>query len=396
MKFLFILILCLSWLFEFFLWRIRKRQLHRPFPEDLPDYFDSQTKDLSVSYQEKTGDLRLIHVSVNHVLLLAIMGFDLVFHLVQIFSRWGFQEEAANVLAAFLLAIPFFVNGTVKSAKQVFSVNEKHGMNRTTPRKFLLDVLRSGFFLFLLLGVSTYFIIEGSSQGASLVSLLYFISLVINQRLAFKMTPLPDSGLKTRILQFCEDQHLRFRKILVLNASQRSGQVNALFQGFGRWSRIVLFDTLIEKLPEDEVMAIFAHEVGHAKNRDQRKLILPIILLTIISTILYVSVSKSMSVARAFGFPEPNPVLSFVLMFSLWTPFWIALSILRNPRSRRGEIRADQFAAKEMGKAVTIDALIAITRTNLGVQNPHPVDEFLFSTHPPLHQRIQGINKVPD
>ena len=180
-----------------------------------------------------------------------------------------------------------------------------------------------------------------------------------------------------------------------MDASKRSSKSNAFFTGFGRFRRIVLFDTLIKKHTVDELVSVLAHEMGHYK----KKHILKSILLSIITTglmffILSLFINNE-GLFSAFKMAHTSIYASLFFFAFLYTPINLVISIFSKILSRKHEYEADLYASTTYGKSESmISALKKLTVDNLSNLTPHPLNVFLNYSHPPVLERIQAMRKM--
>ena len=208
-----------------------------------------------------------------------------------------------------------------------------------------------------------------------------------------KLTPLDEGPLKDRLLLLAERTGFGMSAIQVMDGSRRSGHSNAFFTGFGKFRRIVLFDTLIEQLNEREVEAVLAHEIGHFKKRHVL-LMMGIGLAGMLVQLWIVAwVAKQTWFFSAFGFDQASMPIAFMIFFLILgtVTFWI--SPLSHLLSRQFEYQADAYAAQATGdrKALT-DALRKISLENLSNPVPHPLYSFVYYSHPTLLEREQALS----
>ena len=180
-----------------------------------------------------------------------------------------------------------------------------------------------------------------------------------------------------------------------MDASKRSTKSNAFFTGFGKYRRIVLFDTLIKKHTVDELVSILAHEMGHYK----KKHILKSIIISIITTglmffILSLFINNE-GLFQAFKMENTSIYASLFFFAFLYSPINMFISILSNMLSRKHEYEADKYTSETYGKSESmISALKKLTVDNLSNLTPHPLKVFLSYSHPPVLERIQSLRKM--
>jgi STE24 endopeptidase len=224
---------------------------------------------------------------------------------------------------------------------------------------------------------------------------LLFLAPVIIFPLFNKFYPLEDGELKTAIEDYARSQHFKMRGIFKMDASKRSTKSNAFFAGFGRFRRIVLFDTLIDRHTVDELVSVLAHEMGHYK----RKHILKSILISVMTTGLVFFVLSlfinNKGLFSAFKMQHTSIYASLFFFAFLYSPINLAISIFSNILSRRHEYEADAYAVSTYRKPESmISALKKLTVDNLSNLTPHPLKVFLSYRHPPVLERIRAIRNL--
>jgi STE24 endopeptidase len=203
--------------------------------------------------------------------------------------------------------------------------------------------------------------------------------------------------LRERLLHLAERTGFHSRSIQVMDGSKRSRHSNAFFTGFGRFRKIVLFDTLISQLEEPELEAVLAHEIGHYKLRHIPKMLIGSATGLLVAFFLVAKLAELPWFYRAFGF-EAGSIAPAFLLFSLLSgifTFW--LSPLFNWISRRFEFQADRYAAKVMTEANSlIAALRKLNEKNLSNLTPHPAYSTFYYSHPTLLEREQSLQIQSD
>ncbi len=286
-----------------------------------------------------------------------------------------------------------------------FRLEERFGFNTTTLGTWIIDRIK-GLVLASVLGLPLLALIlklvdwMGSSWWIWAWAVLFgfqililFLAPVLIMPLFNKFTPLPEGSLRDRLLQLGERTGFNARTIQVMDGSKRSRHANAFFTGFGRFRKIVLFDTLIAQLTEAELEAVLAHEIGHHRRRHipQRLVWAGVSSLAGFALIGWLAAAPWFK--TAFGFPAESGVAPALLLFALISPavlFWS--SPLGNLWSRRHEFEADRYAREAVGGAAPlIGALRKLSEKNLSNLNPHPWYSFFHYSHPTLVEREQAL-----
>jgi STE24 endopeptidase len=224
---------------------------------------------------------------------------------------------------------------------------------------------------------------------------LVFVAPVVILPLFNKFYPLGDGELKTAIENYAKSQDFKMKGVFKMDASKRSTKSNAFFTSFGRFRRIVLFDTLIKRHTLDELVSVLAHETGHYK----KKHILKSILMSIITTgLLFFLLSlfiNNEGLFSAFKMQNISIYASLFFFAFLYAPINMVLSIFSNILSRKHEYEADAYAVSTYGKPESmISGLKKLTADNLSNLTPHPLKVFLSYSHPPVLERIRAIRRM--
>ncbi|MDR2178707.1 MAG: M48 family metallopeptidase [Synergistaceae bacterium] len=303
------------------------------------------------------------------------------------------------IFVAWLIQIPFDCYDT-------FVIEQKYGFNKTTPRTFVTDKLKTLALTFVLTGILltiVFVVYEYTGKrfwllawaGVSVVSLIiaFFYSEWIVP-LFNKQTPLEEGELRSAIEAFAEKASFPLHNIYIIDGSKRSTKSNAYFTGFGKKKRIVLFDTLIDDLSTEEIVAVLAHEVGHYKMKHIFYMI-PIPLASTAFMLWALSVFlDNPALARALGGTVPSFHLGMAAFSLLYSPLSDLLDLAVNYLSRKHEYQADTFAAGYgLGDAL-IESLKKISSKSLVNLTPHPIVVFCDYSHPTLLQRIHHIQKT--
>jgi STE24 endopeptidase len=300
------------------------------------------------------------------------------------------------MLAAGLLNLPFSVYDT-------FVIEKKFGFNLTTPGTFVLDLIKSlilgavigGGLMALIIWIygktgSWFWILTwGVVTLFSLFMAMFYSNLIVP--LFNKQTPLPEGELRTAIHEFAQKVGFKLDNIFIINGSKRSSKGNAYFSGLGPKKRIVLYDTLINELTVNELVAVLAHEIGHYKKKHVLVALIIGVIQTGVLLFLFSVFVKSPSLSRALGVAEPNFHIGMVAFGILYSPVSLVTGLFVSKMSRRNEFKADQFAAENFDPAALASALKKLSVQNLSNMTPHPLYVFFHYSHPPLLQRLEKL-----
>ena len=330
------------------------------------------------------------------------------FNLLDIFIRgYGFNPIATGVLYIGTLLLMQSCIDLPFSIYKTFVIEEKFGFNKTTPKVFVADIIKSLCLALLigtpLLGTILWFFEKTGPMawlwawgGITAVSLLLqYVAPTWIMPLFNKFVPLEEGELKSAIMQYASKVCFPLTGIFVLDGSKRSSRANAFFTGFGKRKRIALFDTLIESHPLPELVAVLAHEIGHFK---KKHIIINMILSLSNLGVLFYLLSLFMNDRLLFDafYMTDISVYGCLIFFSLlYSPVVWILSIVILALSRKHEFEADFFAVTTYEEGVTLaDALKKLSRNNLSNLTPHPLYVFLNYSHPPVMQRILRIREI--
>jgi STE24 endopeptidase len=284
-----------------------------------------------------------------------------------------------------------------------FVLEERYGFNRTTVRTYILDKIK-GWLIMALLGggilalITWVYMLTGKWFWLIALGLVTLVSLFLNMfysnlivPLFNKQTPLEEGSLRAKIQDFAREAGFKLDNIFVMDGSKRSSKANAYFSGLGPKKRIVLFDTLIEDLEEEEIVSVLAHEVGHYKHRHMATGFVIGTLQTALMFYLFSIFVGVDSFAVALGGSEASFHLGLLAFAVLYSPISLLTGLGTNALSRFNEFQADRFAREKYNADSLISSLKKLSKTNLSNLTPHPVYVFFHYSHPPLLQRIRSL-----
>jgi STE24 endopeptidase len=303
-------------------------------------------------------------------------------------------------LAATILRIPFEIYST-------FVIEEKYGFNRTTIQIFISDLFKQIIVISIIGSMALAAVIWLFEEFGPHAWLYCWISLVFYQLIICyiapnwimplfnKFSPLPEGTLKEALNAYAKEQNFALQGIYTMDGSKRSTKANAFFTGFGRYRRVILFDTLIENYSVEELVTILAHEIGHYKKRHTIKLIALSIFNTGLMLYLFSWFLNNPQLFKAFGMENISSYASLLFFSFLYMPVQTILLIMHNAISRHFEYEADHYAATTYHKPdMMISALKKLTVDNLSNLTPHPWKVAVSYTHPTVIQRIKVLQQI--
>ena len=383
------------------------RYLRTDLPEEFSGYYDREKYRKSQEYLKENTRFGFVTDSITTPVTIGFIlfgGFNLIdqfarsFHLSAILT--GLIFAGILVFASQILSIPFSIYRT-------FVIEEKYGFNKTTPKTFVLDIVKTwvlatviGGILFS--GVLWFFEETGPLAwvycwiAVTLFQVfLIFIAPVVIMPIFNKFVPLEDGELKSAIEGYAKGQDFKLKGVFTMDGSRRSTKSNAFFTGFGRFRRIVLFDTLIEKHTKDELVSVLAHEMGHYKKRHVLKSIVISILTTGLMFFILSIFINNRELFAAFRMEHTSIYASLFFFGFLYVPIDMILSVFGNMLSRRHEYEADDYAVTTYRKPQSmIAALKKLSVDNLSNLTPHPFKVILTYSHPPVLERIKAIRRL--
>ncbi len=320
-------------------------------------------------------------------------------------AAWGapgavWDDALFILIAGGLLSIP----GLPFEWWAQFRLEEKFGFNKSTVGLWLTDKLKGVALLFaigfpLLWALLSLVRLAGAAWwvwGFALMFGFQLLMMVLYPKLILplfnKLTPLPEGPLRAQLMALADRTGFRAQTIEVIDGSKRSGHSNAYFTGFGRFRRIVLFDTLISQLTPEELAAVLAHEIGHYRRGHIPKMIALSAAMLLGGFAVIAWLAQSAWFDTAFGFPAGEIAPAFLLfgLLSGLVTFWF--SPVMNLFSRKHEYEADAFARDAMGGAEAMTgALRKLAQKNLTNLTPHPWFSAFFYSHPTLVEREQAL-----
>ena len=396
-----LIIVSVTFVYQIFLKWLGSQSAKNPIPANVADVYDAERYAKWKAYRTERLRFGLVTDTVTYVIAMALLLFNCHAAFASLFPEGWFAQMLGVTLLETLASLPLIPFSYISTMR----IEAKYGFNRTTPATFWADQAKElviGFVIMAaisaILGWLHLWLGDGLIAAFALV--LFLLILLISflypylSRIFNKFTPLEDGELKQKLTALLEKHGFKVRAIQVMDASRRTTKSNAYFTGFGRMKTIVLYDTLVETMTPDEIVAVFAHEMGHGLHRDTLKnQILTFVQLALIAVMAWL-VLRTEGLFTSFGFPGVNYGFAMVLIMNagmtLLSPLW---ELLQNWHSRRAEYAADAQAVAEGYGEMLISALKKLARENLSDLSPSPLLVKLEYSHPTLSQRIDAIRK---
>ena len=398
-----ITIIVLNFLKDSILDYLNSTYFNNEIPEIIGDIYDNEKYLKSQEYKKTQYKFNKISSIYSLLILLLFFYFD-GFLIVDNYCRSLFDSEIVISLSFFgiiyfgndILSIPF-------SLYYTFIIEERFGFNKTSFKTFITDKLKSWLLTILFGGGILYFIIlqfESVGQNFWIVAWVFMSILTVLIQglyaqvivpLFNKQTKLEDGELKSEIEKYSTNVGFNLSNIFVIDGSKRSTKANAYFSGFGKQKRVTLYDTLINKLNKEQIVAVIAHEIGHyKKNHIIFNLLFSIIqtgiMLYILSLLIYMPIFS-----EALNIENHSFHIALVTFSILYTPISEISSLIFNLFSRKFEYEADEYADKSFDGKYLIQALKVLTKDSLSNLTPHPKYVWWHYSHPTLLERINQL-----
>ena len=398
-----IAILITSFIIDKILDTLNARHYNDPIPSELSDVYDQKEYQKSQNYK-KTND-RFSSIT-SLILLIATLAFFFLdgFAFVDQWAR-TFSDNNIIIALIFFGSIMFAsdILSTPFSYFHTFVIEEKFGFNKTTINTFFLDKVK-GWAMSALLGglILSVIIWFYESTGSNfwlyawgMVAIFVFFMNMFYARLIVplfnKQTPLEEGTLKSKIETYAQKVGFTLDKIFVIDGSKRSTKANAYFSGFGSEKRVTLYDTLINDLEEDEIVAVLAHEVGHYKRKHIVFNLIASILTTGFTFWLLSLFVGSPILSEALNVTIPSFHIGLIAFGILYSPISELTGLLMNFISRKFEYQADDYAKNTFKAAPLISGLKKLSKNSLSNLTPHPAYVFAHYSHPTLLQRYHNM-----
>jgi len=411
--FIIISLVIFNYLFSNILDYINHRNWKDEIPNELEDFYDKEKYKKAKNYALSKNKIGLFSSSISFILVFSLLFFN-GYGIIDQFANSDFFKsfESLKINSSFIQSgvfflILFILNSVISipfSYYNTFVIEEKFGFNKTTKSTFFIDIIKSTFLSLFIGGILLFlalFLYDNLNEGfwlwlwigLSLLMILinmFYADLIVP--IFNKLTPLDDGELRNKIEKYSKDVGYLLKNIYVIDGSKRSTKANAFFSGLGPRKTIALYDTLIEKHTENELVAVLAHEVGHFKKKHIFSgLIMSIIQIGIMSLFFELCL-KLPEISIALGGSESSFHLGLVGFSIIFSPISILSGIIMNYNSRKNEFEADAYAKETFNGEDLSLALKKLSVDSLSNIYPHPLYVFFHYSHPPLIQRLRALN----
>ena len=379
-----------------------------PLPENVKGIYDEASYTKWLSYTMEKLRLELVHKSLNVLVLMSLLGFGL-FGVLESYTN----SLVSNTILQTLLFLALFMGLQLILDLpfewiDTFKIEAKYGFNKTSVKTFWIDQVKSLGLGAALMGVliSVMMILFQTFKDQILIFMLIlwiFISVVlllifvlntkVFVRLFNKLKPIEEDELKDKIHALAKKTGFEVKAIFSMDASKRSSKLNGFYSGLGKTGEIVLYDTLITRLSHKQILAVLAHELGHAKHKDTLKMLVVQILILGLYALGIGFILETPEFFIAFGLSGIHFGFAFVLFSILMEPISVLIGIPVNILLRDAEYKADAFSLQMTSKEDMSEVMKILVTENFSNLNPHPLAVLLHYSHPPVSQRLNAIEK---
>ena len=404
--FIIVVFLCLDFVLERILESLNSKHMSPVLPDSLKGIYDEKEYSRFQSYKRENGRLDSWSSGVGFVVMIVFLvagGFGW-------YNSWVVSLTDSVVWQTILFVVGLSVVSSVLDIPfdyyATFRIEEKYGFNKTTRRVYWLDTVKELVLSLVLGGVllalvvwfytwaGTYFWLYawGAVTLFSVFMAMFYSQLIVP--LFNKQTPLQEGALRDKIQAFAGKVGFKLDNIYVIDGSKRSTKANAYFTGLGPKKRVVLYDTLIDELTEEEIVAVLAHEVGHYKKRHTlRSMVVSVIQMGVLFWLFSLCVNNA-ALSEALGGDRAYFQLGLIAFAILYSPVNLILGVGMNVWSRSNEYEADAFAARYYKGDYLVSGLKKISVKSLSNLTPHPLYEYIYYSHPSLLKRIDAIKRI--
>ena len=401
--YIFIGILIANFIFDKVLDSLNAKHFDDEIPEELQDVYEEEEYKKSQAYKKTNYKFGNLTSAFSLMLTLAFFYLD-GFEFVDNIARSFFENPILIALAFFgIIMLASDILTTPFAYYKTFVIEEKFGFNKTTIKTFILDKIK-GWLMTILIGGGILALIVWFYQATgknfwiyawilvavfNLFMNMFYSKLIVP--LFNKQTPLEDGSLKDAITKYATSVGFKLNNIFVIDGSKRSSKANAYFSGFGSQKRITLFDTLINDLEEEEIVAVLAHEVGHYK---RKHIIFNLVSSTLLTGLTLYILSLFINypiMSEALGVATPSFHIGLIAFGILYSPISEITGLFMNIMSRKFEYQADDYAKETFAGEPLITSLKKLNKNSLSNLTPHPAYVFVHYSHPTLLERLKNL-----
>ena len=413
----FVVIICLvifNFLFSNILGYLNHKNWKDEIPSELKDFYDIEKYKKAKLYAISKNKIGLLSSTTSFLFVISLLVFDGYGFLDQLVNSDSlnlflpFEINSNFAKSGMFFLILFVLNSLISipfSYYNTFVIEEKYGFNKTSKATFFLDIVKSSILSILIGGIlllAALYMYDNINDGFWLWLWIGLSSLMIVLNMFYadlivpifnKLTPLNDGELRQKIEKYSKKVGYLLKNIYVIDGSKRSTKANAFFSGLGPRKTIALYDTLIEKHTENELVAVLAHEVGHFKKKHVFSGLIMSVIQIGVMTFFFELCLKLPEISMALGGLDSSFHLGLIGFTIIFSPISMISSIWMNFISRKNEFEADAYAKETFNGEDLSLALKKLSVDSLSNIYPHPLYVFFHYSHPPLIERLRALNK---
>ena len=400
-----IAILIISFIIDKILDALNAKHYNDALPYELMDVYDDAEYKKSQRYKATNYTFGLLTSTFSILLTLGFFFFDGFAYVDQLARQLTNNSILVTLIFFGIIMLGSDVLTTPFSYYKTFVIEERFGFNNTTKKTFIIDKIKGWMMTILvgglILGALTWFYqTTGSKFWLYAWMLITVFTVFVNlfySRLIVpifnKQSPLEDGSLRTAISDYANTVGFNLDKIFIIDGSKRSTKANAYFSGFGNEKRVTLYDTLVNDLNEDEIVAVLAHEIGHYKKKHIIFNLITSILLTGFTLYILSLLIGNPMLSEALGVTTPSFHIGLIAFGILYSPLSEITGLLMNWFSRKFEYQADNFSKTTYKSEPLITSLKKLSKNSLSNLTPHPAYVFMHYSHPTLLERIKNLRQ---
>jgi STE24 endopeptidase len=406
-------ILCLYLMkegFEYLLLYLNLSHIKRcglAIPEEFQGTIDEHLLKKAQEYErEKTRFGFFTSVFGNIVTIVFLFG-----GILNLYNAWVVSLDLSFILSGLIFALLLSYGNTILSIPfslySTFRIENKYGFNTMTPKLWIADFIKSlalSTILASLLITVGLWLIESSPDfwwvwvwGFFLLFSLFimYVAPYVIEPLFNKFTPIEEPGLEEKIKDLMAGVNIRVSRVFSMDASKRSRHTNAYFSGIGRVKRIILYDTLLRSMSQEEILAVLAHEAGHWKKKHVLKMIIATEILSFVGIYIAFRILQSDFLADLFGIQNGTFIAKVLVLGFIGGILSFPIVPLSSYISRRFEREADRFAYElTRNREAMVSTFIKLSKDNLSNLHPHPLYSAFYYSHPPVVERVREIRNL--
>ncbi len=361
----------------------------------------------------RTRDYNIEHTKFDFIASVFnnIVFLVFIFVLLDVYNSWVMSLNLPFILSGLVFFLLLSYADTVVSMPfslySTFRIENRYGFNTMTFRLWIADTVKSLVISTILMGLLTaaalFLVLKSPDMWWLWVWCFFlvfgifimYVSPYVIEPLFHRFTPIEDEELEDGIRSLMQKAGIKVSRIFMMDASKRTRHTNACFTGIGRVKRIILYDTLIEKMNRDEILAVLAHEAGHWKKRHLLKHIAVTEVVALLAIYAAYLLLQGDFLTGLFHMENGSFFAKVVIVGFIGSVVSFPLTPVFHYFSRRHENEADRFSYELTGNAAgMISALVKLSKDNLSNLHPHPLYALFHYSHPPVLERIRKIREL--